>query len=335
MLRGLFSIQRTAHRRLKTDGYRHHDRLKTLRWVVLCGNGRLQPPLRPAYIALETRQRRTAALPTFVIAFPAIDPVLIQIGPIAIRWYALAYIAGLLLGWGYLRWLVQRPGWRLTLEDLDDLLLYVVLGVVLGGRLGYVLFYKPGFYLAHPGDILAVWQGGMSFHGGMLGVIIAMAIFARRRGIAFFEIGDAVAAAVPIGLFFGRIANFINGELFGRASDVPWAMVFPHGGPEPRHPSQLYEAALEGLLLFFILYWFARRPYVPDAAGKIGGLFLIGYGLARSFVEFFREPDAHLGLLLSGNVTMGQILSLPMILIGLFLLVRSHAGSKQTRAEPS
>ncbi len=274
-------------------------------------------------------------MPTFAIAFPVIDPVLIQIGPIAIRWYALAYIGGLLLGWRYLRWLVQRPGWRLTLEDLDDLLLYVVLGVVLGGRLGYVLFYKPGFYLSHPGEILAVWQGGMSFHGGMLGVIIAMALFAWRRGISFLEIGDAVAAAVPIGLFFGRIANFINGELFGRASDVPWAMVFPHGGPEPRHPSQLYEAALEGLVLFLILFWFARRPRVPETAGQIGGLFLIGYGLARSFVEFFREPDVHLGFLLGGSVTMGQILSLPMILVGLFLLVRSHAGSKQTHAETS
>jgi phosphatidylglycerol:prolipoprotein diacylglycerol transferase len=274
-------------------------------------------------------------LPTFAIAFPVIDPVLIQIGPIAIRWYALAYIGGLLLGWRYLRWLVQRPGWRLTLEDLDDLLLYVVLGVVLGGRLGYVLFYKPGFYLAHPGEILAVWEGGMSFHGGMLGVIAAMALFAWRRGIPLLEIGDAVSAAAPIGLFFGRIANFINGELFGRASDVPWAMVFPHGGPEARHPSQLYEAALEGLILFLVLFWIARRPRLPETAGRIGGLFLIGYGLARSFVELFREPDAHLGFLLGGSVTMGQILSLPMILVGLFLLMRSHAGSKHTHAETS
>lgn len=274
-------------------------------------------------------------LPTFAIAFPVIDPVLIEIGPFAIRWYALAYIGGLVLGWIYLRWLVQRPGWRLTLEDLDDLLLYVTLGVVLGGRIGYVVFYKPGFYLAHPGEILAVWQGGMSFHGGMLGVIVAMALFAWRRGISFLEIGDAVAAAVPIGLFFGRLANFINGELFGRASEAPWAMVFPHGGPVARHPSQLYEAALEGLVLFLILFWFARRKRVPATAGQLGGLFLIGYGLARSFVEFFREPDAHLGFLLGGSVTMGQVLSLPMILVGLFLLVRSHAGAKQTHAETS
>ena len=274
-------------------------------------------------------------MPTFVIAFPAIDPVLIEIGPFAIRWYALAYIGGLVLGWLYMRWLVRRPGWTLTPLDLDDLLLYVTLGVVLGGRLGYVLFYKPGFYLSHPGEILAVWQGGMSFHGGLIGVVVAMALFAWRRGIAFSEVGDAVAAAVPIGLFFGRIANFINGELFGRASDVPWAMVFPHGGPEPRHPSQLYEAALEGLLLFLILFWIARQPRVPERAGQLGGIFLIGYGLARSFVELFREPDEHLGLLLGNSVTMGQILSLPMILIGLFLLIRSYAGSKQTRAETS
>jgi len=274
-------------------------------------------------------------LPTFAIAFPAIDPIIVEIGPFAIRWYALAYIGGLVLGWLFLRWLVQRPGWKLTVIDLDDLLLYVTLGVILGGRLGYVLFYKPGFYLSHPGEILAVWQGGMSFHGGLIGVLVAMVLFSWRRGISFLEIGDAVAAAVPIGIFFGRIANFINGELFGRASDVPWAMAFPHGGPEPRHPSQLYEAALEGLLLFLIIYWFARRPRLPETAGQIGGIFLLGYGLARSFVELFREPDDHLGFLLGGSITMGQILSLPMILIGLFLLMRSHAGSKQTSAKPS
>ena len=263
-------------------------------------------------------------MPTFAIAFPAIDPVLVEIGPFVIRWYALAYISGLVLGWLYLRWLVQRPGWNLTQIDLDDLLLYVTLGVVLGGRLGYVLFYKPGFYLYHPGEIFAVWQGGMSFHGGLLGVLAAMALFAWRRGLSFLEIGDAVAAAVPIGLFFGRLANFINGELFGRASDVPWAMVFPHGGPAARHPSQLYEAALEGLLLFLLLFWIARQPRKPETAGRIGGLFLIGYGLARSFVELFREPDAHLGLLLGNSVTMGQILSLPMIMIGLVPVSYTH-----------
>lgn len=272
---------------------------------------------------------------TLAIPFPMIDPVMVEVGPFVIRWYALAYIAGLVLGWLYLRWLVQRPGWQMTTEDLDDLLLYVTLGVVLGGRLGYVLFYRPEFYLSHPGEILAVWQGGMSFHGGLLGVLLAMALFAWRRGIAFLDVGDAVAAATPIGLLFGRVANFINGELFGRASDVPWAMVFPHGGPEPRHPSQLYEAILEGLVLFLVLFWIARRPRLPEQAGRIGGLFLIGYGLARSFVEFFREPDEHLGFLLGGSVTMGQILSVPMIVIGLVLVARSYAGSKHPRTETS
>ncbi|MGI9437540.1 MAG: prolipoprotein diacylglyceryl transferase [Geminicoccaceae bacterium] len=274
-------------------------------------------------------------MPTFAIAFPAIDPVLIEIGPFAIRWYALAYIAGLLLGWFYLRWLVQRPGWQLTKIDLDDLLLYIMFGVILGGRLGYVLFYRPDYYLAHPGEILAVWTGGMSFHGGLIGVLLAMAMFGYRRKIAFLEIGDTVAAAVPIGLFFGRIANFINGELFGRASTAPWAMVFPYGGPDPRHPSQLYEAALEGLLLFLVLFWIARRPRDPEARGRIGGVFLMGYGLARSFVELFREPDAHLGFLFGNAVTMGQILSLPMIVIGLALVVKSYASPKPENAEQS
>lgn len=272
---------------------------------------------------------------TFAIAFPTIDPVMIEIGPLVIRWYALAYIAGLVLGWLYLRWLVQRPGWQLTPIDLDDLLLYITLGVVLGGRIGYVLFYRAQFYLENPAEILAVWQGGMSFHGGLLGVLAAMVLFAYRRKIAFLEIGDTVAAAVPIGLFFGRIANFINGELFGRPSDVPWAMVFPRGGPEPRHPSQLYEAMLEGLVLFLLLFWFARQLRTPESRGRLGGLFLVGYGLARSLVELFREPDAHIGFLFGGGVTMGQILSLPMIVVGLILLARSHASPKSSRAEHS
>ncbi len=272
---------------------------------------------------------------TFAIAFPTIDPVMIEIGPLVIRWYALAYISGLVLGWLYLRWLVQRPGWQLTPIDLDDLLLYITLGVVLGGRIGYVLFYRAGFYLDNPAEILAVWRGGMSFHGGLLGVLAAMALFAYRRRIAFLEIGDAVAAAVPIGLFFGRIANFINGELFGRPSDVAWAMVFPRGGPEPRHPSQLYEALLEGLVLFLVLFWVARKLRTPESRGRLGGLFLTGYGLARSFVELFREPDAHIGFLFGGGVTMGQILSLPMIVIGLILLAKSHASPRSSRTEQS
>jgi phosphatidylglycerol:prolipoprotein diacylglycerol transferase len=258
-----------------------------------------------------------------VLAFPSIDPVLIQIGPFAIRWYALAYIVGLVVGWRYVRRLVQRPGWQLTPLEIDDLLLYVTLGVVLGGRIGYVLFYRPVFYLSNPLEALAVWQGGMSFHGGTLGVIAAMWLFAYLRKRSFLEVGDAVVCAIPIGLFLGRIANFINGELFGRATDAPWAMVFPHGGPEPRHPSQLYEALLEGLVLFLVLAALAWRPRDPATAGRLSGVFLIGYALARSFAELFREPDAHLGFLL-GGLTMGQLLSLPMLIAGLALVAWSY-----------
>ena len=273
-------------------------------------------------------------MPLLALPFPAIDPVLIQIGPFAIRWYALAYIFGLVLGWQYLRWLVRRPGWRLTPLAIDDLLLYVTLGVVLGGRLGYILFYRPEFYLTNPLEALAVWQGGMSFHGGLLGVVAASILFARRRRLPVLEVGDAIACAAPIGLFLGRLANFINGELWGRPSDVPWAMVFPGGGPQPRHPSQLYEAGLEGLLLFLVVTWLALRPRTPGSEGRLTGAFLIGYGIARSIAELFREPDAHLGFLL-GGLTMGQLLSLPMVVIGILLVARSFAGARRASLERS
>ncbi len=250
------------------------------------------------------------------LPFPAVDPVLVQLGPFAIRWYALAYIAGILLGWRVLRRIVRRPGWSLTPETVDDLLFHVTLGVILGGRLGYVLFYQPGHYLANPLDALAVWHGGMSFHGGLLGVLVASALFARGRGLSFREVVDALAVVTPIGLFFGRVANFINSELWGRVTDVPWAVVFPNGGPLPRHPSQLYEAALEGLVLLAVMLWLAlTRPYRPEAKGELGGVFLAGYALARIFVEFFREPDAQIGYL-AGGTTMGQLLSLPMLAVG-------------------
>jgi phosphatidylglycerol:prolipoprotein diacylglycerol transferase len=273
-------------------------------------------------------------VPLLALPFPAIDPVLIEIGPFAIRWYALAYIFGLVLGWQYLRWLVRRPGWRLTPLAIDDLLLYVTLGVVLGGRLGYILFYRPEFYLSNPLEALAVWQGGMSFHGGLLGVVAASILFARRRRLPVLEVGDAIACAAPIGLFLGRLANFINGELWGRPSDVPWAMVFPGGGPQPRHPSQLYEAGLEGLLLFLVVTWLALRPRTPGSEGRLTGAFLIGYGIARSIAELFREPDAHLGFLL-GGLTMGQLLSLPMVVIGILLVARSFAGARRASLERS
>jgi phosphatidylglycerol:prolipoprotein diacylglycerol transferase len=255
-------------------------------------------------------------VPLLAIPFPAIDPVLVQLGPFAIRWYALAYIVGIVLGWRLVRRLVRRPGWTIRPEAVDDLLFHVTLGIILGGRLGYILFYHPGYYLTHPLEILSVWRGGMSFHGGLLGVIVAALLFARSRKLPFLEIVDALAVVTPIGLFFGRIANFINGELWGRPSDVPWAVVFPDGGPEPRHPSQLYEAGLEGIVLLAVMLLFARRPYHPEQRGTLGGIFLIGYALARIVAELFREPDAHLGFL-AGGVTMGQLLSLPMLAVGI------------------
>jgi phosphatidylglycerol:prolipoprotein diacylglycerol transferase len=251
------------------------------------------------------------------IAFPDIGPELVRIGPFAIRWYALAYIAGLVLGWLYIRSLAARPPALLTREQADDLLLWVTLGVVLGGRLGSVLFYNADYYLDHPLDALKIWRGGMSFHGGLLGVAAAMIWFARRRGISPFAVSDFVSCAVPIGLFFGRISNFINGELWGRTTDVPWAVVFPHPNANglPRHPSQLYEALLEGLVLFVLLFVLARTTRMRHRPGLMTGVFCMGYGAARIFVEFFRQPDVNLGFL-AGGATMGQLLSVPLFLFG-------------------
>jgi phosphatidylglycerol---prolipoprotein diacylglyceryl transferase len=278
-----------------------------------------------AHAAKPPISLEAALLSLLAIPFPGFDPVLIQFGPLAIRWYALAYIAGLLFGWQLLKRIVQRPGWTLTAEQIDDLLFYATLGIILGGRLGFVFFYHPAYYLSNPLQILAVWQGGMSFHGGLVGILVACWLFARRHGIGFLEIADAVAVVAPIGLFFGRLANFINAELWGRVTTVPWGVIFPNAGPEPRHPSQLYEALLEGLVLFVVLQVMARGSRDPAAAGLLGGVFLLGYGLARAFVELFREPDAHLGYLF-GFVTMGQLLSLPMIAAGLFLIFYARSG---------
>jgi len=252
------------------------------------------------------------------------DPtVLIQIGPLMIRYYALAYIFGLVLGWRLLRGLVRREPAVATPEQADDFLTWATLGVVLGGRLGYVLFYQPGRFLADPLQIFAVWQGGMSFHGGMLGVVIATAWYCRREKIPLLAFGDRVAVVAPIGLGFGRIANFINGELWGRPAPdwLPWAMVFPNGGPVLRHPSQLYQALLEGALLLAIMWGLSRRPVVLARPGMLVGVFLTGYALARITGEFFREPDAFLGFLFAG-ITMGQLLSLPMLAVGLWLIGR-------------
>lgn len=257
------------------------------------------------------------------LRFPDFDPVAVEIGPLAIRWYALAYVAGILLGWQYVKLLARRGYARLTEAEVDDFVLWATVGVVLGGRIGYVLFYRPDLLIDDPVGVIRIWQGGMSFHGGMLGVVIALVLFARRRRLPILAVADPVAAATPIGLFFGRVANFINGELFGRVSDMPWAMVFPHGGPEPRHPSQLYQAGLEGLLLFAVLAWLTLAAGAHRRTGLLTGTFLAGYGLARIIGEFFRQPDAHIGFL-SGGATMGQWLSLPMIVAGLWLMVRAR-----------
>ncbi len=254
---------------------------------------------------------------------PQFDPVAIHLGPVAIHWYGLTYLAafGLFLYLGSLR--VRQPqyantGW--VRRDVEDLLFFGVLGVVLGGRVGYVLFYKPGFYLQHPLDVLAVWQGGMSFHGGLLGVMTAMAVFAWRRQRPFLQVMDVIAPCVPTGLACGRIGNFINGELWGRQADasLPWAMIFPQSGLEiPRHPSQIYQFLMEGLLLFVLLWIYARKP---RALGQVSAAFLTGYGLFRFIAEYFREPDAYLGLLALG-MSMGQWLCVPMIVGGALMWV--------------
>jgi phosphatidylglycerol:prolipoprotein diacylglycerol transferase len=274
-------------------------------------------------------------MPVFAIPFPMIDPVAVQLGPLAIKWYGLAYVVGLLGGWWYARRLVANERlWgglaRPRPKELDDMLLFVAFGVVLGGRTGFVLFYDLPRYLERPQDIFAIWQGGMSFHGGLIGATLGLWTFARRRGYPALSVFDLAAAVVPIGLFLGRIANFINSELWGRpAPDFPWAMVFPNGGPVPRYPSQLFEAFAEGILLFAVVNvlvwsgWF-RRP------GLVAGVFGIGYAVARIVCEFFREPDPQLGFLfgtsvdaLSGGITMGMLLSLPVLIAGIWLVLRS------------
>jgi phosphatidylglycerol---prolipoprotein diacylglyceryl transferase len=263
-------------------------------------------------------------MPLFVIPFPAFDPVLLRLGPVAIRWYALAYIVGILAGWLYARRLIRSDKYwggpaPMTLVDFDDFVLWVTLGIILGGRIGYVLFYNPSYFVAYPAEIVQLWKGGMSFHGGFLGCVLAVVLFARFRGLPFLPLGDVTCAAGPIGLFLGRIANFINGELWGRPSDVPWAMVFPNGGPLPRHPSQLYEAALEGLLLFVVLRVLIRCGALKRP-GTIIGAFALAYGMIRMFCELFREPDAQLGFLWQG-LTMGMLLSVPLMLAGIAFMV--------------
>jgi phosphatidylglycerol---prolipoprotein diacylglyceryl transferase len=275
-------------------------------------------------------------MPPFVLPFPDIDPVAISLGPLSIKWYGLSYLVGLVLGWIYIKRAVSnRSLWPAStppfaIDKVDDLLLHLTLGTVLGGRLGYVFLYEPSTYLTNPLDIFAVWKGGMSFHGALIGCGLATWLFARRNNVNPWTAMDLATAAVPIGLFFGRIANFINGELFGRVSDVPWSMVFPNAAylypniePATRHPSQLYEAVLEGLVLFLVLRVLTHRFGALKRPGMVTGAFLAGYALARATGEIFREPHAVHALNI-GPFTAGQIYSLPMLLLGLYLLWRSQ-----------
>jgi phosphatidylglycerol---prolipoprotein diacylglyceryl transferase len=276
-------------------------------------------------------------LPLLTIAFPVFDPVAFAIGPFVVRWYALAYIGGIVLGWIYARALIKNEKlWRgsspITLAQMDDFVLWVTIGIIVGGRTGYVLFYNPFFFAQHPAEIFELWKGGMSFHGGFLGCVVAVMAFARLNNTSILSLGDITTAVGPIGLFLGRIANFINSELWGRAADpdLPWAMIFPNGGPIPRHPSQLYEAALEGVVLFTILAVMIRMGALKRP-GLILGSFISIYGIARIIGEFFREPDPQLGFLW-GGLTMGMLLSVPMIIAGALIIV---AAWRRKAAEPT
>jgi phosphatidylglycerol:prolipoprotein diacylglycerol transferase len=258
-----------------------------------------------------------------MIAFPDFNPVAFSVGPVEIRWYALAYMAGFILGW---RTCLALAGQRRTNpapEYYDEFLTWAVIGTILGGRIGYVLFYQPDYYFAHPRDMLEVWHGGMSFHGGLIGVLTVSLLFTRLHKLSYFAFTDILACVTPIGLFFGRIANFVNDELYGRVTDVPWGVVFPRGGNLPRHPSQLYEAGLEGLVLFLILMGLSQIPAVRKRTGFLSGTFLALYAAFRFGIEFFREPDKQLGFLI-GGATMGQLLCIPMFIFGVYLIVRSR-----------
>lgn len=260
------------------------------------------------------------------LTFPQIDPILIELGPLAIRWYGLMYLFGFMFALWLANKRAARPNSGWTKDQVSDLLFAGFLGVVIGGRIGYVLFYNFGMFLDDPIYLFKVWTGGMSFHGGLLGVIAAMLWYGYKNGRTFFSIADFIAPLVPFGLGLGRLGNFMNGELWGRVSDAPWAMIFPYGGPLPRHPSQLYEFALEGVVLFFILNWFIRRP---RPLASVSGLFLFGYGSFRFIIEYFREPDAQLGLF-GDFISMGQILSLPMVIGGLVMVLWAYKRQSKT-----
>jgi phosphatidylglycerol---prolipoprotein diacylglyceryl transferase len=259
-----------------------------------------------------------------MLVHPEIDPVAFSIGPLAVRWYGLMYLVGFAAGYGLGAWRISQDRAPITRFQFDSLLFLLVLGVILGGRLGHVLFYKPDYYAEHPLEIFAIWQGGMSFHGGLLGVMLAMAIAARLHSVDFLRLMDFIAPLCPLGIAAGRIGNFINGELYGRVTDLPWGMVFRGAGDAPRHPSQLYQAALEGFALFALLWWFSSEP---RPRGQVSALFLIGCGTFRFIAEYAREPDAYLGYL-ALRLTMGQWLSLPMIAAGIVLFAWSAKYAK-------
>ena len=264
------------------------------------------------------------------LPFPNIDPVIVQLGPLGIHWYGLGYVVGILFGWWYAKRLVSDPRlWPhgqspIKANDIDDLLVWAALGIVLGGRIGYILFYDLPRYLANPFDIFAVWQGGMSFHGGFLGVLLAMIVFSIRHGLPMRSLFDVIAPSATVGIGLVRCANFINSELWGRPTDMPWAIVFPNGGPFARHPSQLYEALLEGLALFLLLRFLTHVRLSFATPGLVAGAFVAGYGCARIFVEFFREPDIQIGYLAGGWLTMGMVLSLPLVAVGLFMMATAR-----------
>ncbi len=256
-----------------------------------------------------------------MLLHPAIDPVALQIGPLAVRWYGLMYMIGFAAGWSLGRWRASRPGSGWTAREVDDLIALCMFGLIIGARVGYVLFYDPAYFLAHPMDVLAIWKGGMSFHGGLAGICLCLWWFGKKTGRTFTQMGDFLTPLCAPGLLAGRMGNFINGELFGRPTDLPWGMVFPGGGIAPRHPSQLYEAGLEGVALFAIVWLFSakKRP-----TGAVGGLFALLYGSFRFLVEFVRQPDPQLGFIAFDWLTMGQLLSLPLMLIGAWLLWRAY-----------
>ncbi len=260
-----------------------------------------------------------------MLNYPQFDPVMLSIGPLQLRWYGMMYVLGILSAWLLGRYRANKPWNKWSAANLDDFITWAIIGVVVGGRLGYVFFYNADFYFSNPLKVFAVWEGGMSFHGGLIGVSLACWVFGRVNKMSFLEVTDFIAPLVPPGLFFGRIGNFINAELWGRYTNLPWAMPFPGAGAYPRHPSQLYEAALEGMVLFSILWWYSSKP---RPTGCIGALFLLGYGCFRFIVEFAREPDAHLGFIALNWLSMGQLLCLPMMATGAFYLYQGHMKGK-------